>query len=200
MISPVVVQAALLSFSSPIQLNALCCRLQKLQTAVMCMPPASCVVRLAQSLGFSGFREMHRLYQQGFSPKPSSKHGHAVPSSSGISPLRIGVICDAGASFNMATRRAIASAQINQTIVSITGEYYVSHEIDEQGYAHKILSIAEQCDALILVAREHPIISQAVNDVIRADKPIVCLTTDLPNTLRTAYIGSDQLSAGATAA
>jgi LacI family transcriptional regulator len=43
-------------------------------------------------------------------------------------------------------------------------------------------------------------INRAIRAVVARGLPVVCLTTDLPNSNRTAYVGSDQIMAGATAA
>ncbi len=57
-----------------------------------------------------------------------------------------------------------------------------------------------QVDGILLVAREHTEINRAVRRVTQAGKPVICMTTDLPNSGRTAYVGEDQTAAGATAA
>jgi LacI family transcriptional regulator len=60
--------------------------------------------------------------------------------------------------------------------------------------------VRRDSDDLVIVAREAPVINWALKAVAARDVPIICLTTDLPNSGRTAYIGNDQTSVGATAA
>ena len=57
-----------------------------------------------------------------------------------------------------------------------------------------------RCDGLLLVAREHFAINRAVQAGMADGTPVVCLTTDLPGSGRTAYVGMDQERAGSTAA
>jgi LacI family transcriptional regulator len=58
---------------------------------------------------------------------------------------------------------------------------------------------SEESDGLILVAREHPAINAAVRAVVARGVPVVCLTSDLPSSGRTAYVGSDQFASGSAA-
>ena len=51
-----------------------------------------------------------------------------------------------------------------------------------------------------MVAQEDIVINQAIEKFTIQNKPVVTLTTDLPNSSRTAYVGSEQSNAGSTAA
>jgi LacI family transcriptional regulator len=82
--------------------------------------------------------------------------------------------------------------------VSIASDLHLPHTVDLQAFAQQIEAVAE-VDGLILVAREHPAINGAVRSVIRRGVPVVCLTSDLPSSTRTAYVGSDQYASGAKA-
>ena len=50
------------------------------------------------------------------------------------------------------------------------------------------------------MAREHPAVNNAVRGLRRRGIPVVCLTTDLPSSRRSAYVGNDQHAAGSVAA
>jgi LacI family transcriptional regulator len=50
-----------------------------------------------------------------------------------------------------------------------------------------------------VVGRDHPAVNDAVRAVTGKGVPVICLTTDLPSSGRTAYVGSDQYASGATA-
>ncbi|MBB3226473.1 LacI family transcriptional regulator [Luteibacter sp. Sphag1AF] len=53
-------------------------------------------------------------------------------------------------------------------------------------------------DALITVAYQHPLVNEAIAD-IAARMPVVTLASDIPDSGRLAYVGSDNLAAGRVA-
>ena len=64
----------------------------------------------------------------------------------------------------------------------------------------KILNDSSKFDAVIIVSQEDQNINYEIIKVINEGKPVITLTTDLPNSNRTCYIGSNQSNAGSTAA
>ena len=64
----------------------------------------------------------------------------------------------------------------------------------------KVLKDTEKFDAVIIVSQEDQNINNEIIKIINEDKPVVTLTTDLPNSNRTCYIGSNQANAGSAAA
>jgi len=62
------------------------------------------------------------------------------------------------------------------------------------------LTDTSKFDAVIIVSQEDQNINNEITKVINEGKPVVALTTDLPNSNRTCYIGSNQSNAGSTAA
>jgi len=64
----------------------------------------------------------------------------------------------------------------------------------------KVLKDTEKFDAVIIVSQEDQNINNEITKIINEDKPVVTLTTDLPNSNRTCYIGSNQSNAGSAAA
>jgi len=64
----------------------------------------------------------------------------------------------------------------------------------------KVLNNTEKFDAVIIVSQEDQNINNEITKIINEDKPVVTLTTDLPNSNRTFYIGSNQSNAGSAAA
>jgi LacI family transcriptional regulator len=165
------------------------------EVAARCEVNASSVVRLVQSLGFSGYREFQGLLQQHLSATISGKPlGPALRTDK---PLRLHLLADSGRSFNEA---AVAAAQrfcAANPSVELTSDLNVSHMVDPADFARRIE--ATKADGLILVAREHPAINDAVRQTTAKGVPVICLTTDLPSSGRTAYVGSDQYASGATA-
>lgn len=55
-------------------------------------------------------------------------------------------------------------------------------------------------DGLIVYCEEHPQIISAIESATQAGVPVICLTTDVPDSRRIAYVGIDHTKAGRTAA
>jgi LacI family transcriptional regulator len=167
-----------------------------------CGVHASSVVRLAQALGFSGYKELQAVLQKGLSPSLIGQDDASPPLNADASsgkPLRLVLLAESGQSFNMAAHEAAKSFHASTPTVEFTTESRVSHMVNPYAFAERIQILATECDGLILVAREHPAINNAVRDVIKGGTPVICLTSDLPSSGRTAYVGSDQFASGATA-
>ncbi len=172
------------------------------QVAERCGVHASSVVRLAQDLGFSGYSELQSLFQKdlsasiaGTKPFFTGNAGNAKQSSA----LRLHLLVESGRSFNEAAKDAAGNFCAANNQVSIRSEFLVPHTVDPQALAQQIEDSAKEAAGLILVAREHPAINAAVRSVVGRNIPVVCLTSDLPSSGRTAYVGSDQFASGATA-
>lgn len=165
------------------------------EVAARCEVNASSVVRLVQSLGYSGYREFQGVLQQHLSASISSR-----PLGSTLrpdKPLRLHLLADSGRSFNEAAEAAAQRFCAANPSVEITADLNVSHTVDPTDFAARIE--ATKADGLILVAREHPAINDAVRHTTARGVPVICLTTDLPSSGRTAYVGSDQYASGVTA-
>ncbi|MDE3026832.1 MAG: substrate-binding domain-containing protein [Paracoccaceae bacterium] len=168
------------------------------EMAQRCGVHASSVVRLVQGLGFSGYREFQGMLQDRLaiaSDQVSLREAVAAKTR----PLRIHLLADSGRSFN---EGAVAAAQgfcQHNPAISIACETHVSYTVNAEDFARRIEAASEGSDGLILVAREHPAVNDAVRGAIGRGVAVVCLTTDLPSSGRTAYVGSDQYASGATA-
>ena len=172
------------------------------ELAKRCGIHASSVVRLAQSLGFSGYREMQAVLQDGLSRMVVPAAGPGLRTDrrkEERGALRILLFAESGRSFNEEAASAAAAYCQTFPAVEIRSEHQVSHEVDVTAFAARILEASEAVDGLILVAREHPAINAAVRAVVARGVPVVCLTSDLPSSGRTAYVGSDQFASGSTA-
>jgi LacI family transcriptional regulator len=172
------------------------------EVAERCGVHASSVVRLAQGLGFTGYRELQLLFQENLSASFAGAgvivegHKAAVKSNS---RLHLRLLGESGRSFNEAAQAAAdayCAANISTTIKS---DFYLPHMVDPQQLAQRIEEATTQSDGLILVAREHPAVNAAVRNAVARGVPVVCLTSDLPSSGRTVYVGSDQFASGATA-
>jgi LacI family transcriptional regulator len=113
---------------------------------------------------------------------------------------RIAVLADSGTSFSRTLRETVESAARGRDRCECSFESVSASEVDAVTFAQLIERRAKDVDALVVVARESPVINRALRAVGSRHIPIVCVTTDLPNSGRLTYIGCDQPSAGATAA
>ena len=172
------------------------------EVAQRCGVHASSVVRLAQGLGFSGYRELQSLLQKDLSASIAeskvSVDNISVPPRAQAN-LKLHLLGESGRSFNLAALAATERLCIQDNSIAITSEFHLPHEDDPQNFAQQIEAAAADADGLILVAREHPAINAAVRSASAKGVPVICLTSDLPSSTRTAYVGSDQFASGATA-
>lgn len=164
------------------------------ELAKRCNVHASSVVRLAQALGLSGYRELQAILQAGL----ATALGQAQPAV-GVE-LHLWLLGESGPSFNQAAQQVAARYAAGHPEVRITADMAVSHSVEPEALAAQIRGAAEDgADGLLLVARDHPAINHAVRDVVARGVPVICVTSDLPASGRTAYVGSDQYASGATA-
>ena len=117
-------------------------------------------------------------------------------------PLRkIVVCCESGSSFNNTLKKNIENFLKTKKINIILEPYFISAKNFKTTIFEKIIyDKIEDSDGLIIVSQEDSKIERAIQKYIESKKPVITLTTDLPNSNRSAYVGCDQSAAGATAA
>ena len=117
-------------------------------------------------------------------------------------PLRkIVVCCESGNSYNNALKKNIENFLKIKKMDIILDPYYISAKDFKSTTFEKIIyDKIEDSDGLIIVSQEDYKIERAIQRYIESKKPVITLTSDLPNSNRTAYVGCDQSAAGATAA
>jgi LacI family transcriptional regulator len=172
------------------------------EIAKRCDVHASSLIRLAQGIGLSGFRELKSVLQSDISFErslPSSASRRAIPERDPGQKLRLRLLAESGESFNQSASEAAARHWQAKPEVEFHTETHVSHSINAEELAHRIIMVSEGSDGILLIAREHPAINRAVREVTSKGIPVVCLTSDLPAAGRTAYVGSDQYASGSTA-
>lgn len=113
---------------------------------------------------------------------------------------QIAVLTDSGVSFNRTLAEAVDYFRETHPRFECHFTAVETSEVDPIKFAQLIERSAETSQGLIVVAREDLTINRAIRAVVARRVPVVCITTDLPNSNRTAYVGSDQIMAGATAA
>lgn len=172
------------------------------EVAKRCEVHPSSLVRLAQGLGLSGYRELKALLQNDISTVKKLTFGGqpsiAIQRETG-ERLRLRLLAESGKSFNQAAGEAAERHWLNKPEVEFHAESHVSHSISAEEMAHRISVVSDNADGILLVAREHPSINRAVQEVTERGIPVVCLTSDLPSSGRSAYVGPDQYAAGCTA-
>ncbi len=113
---------------------------------------------------------------------------------------KIAFLSDSERSFLEALESAVWETVRQRSNVEATSIGITTSRVDPIKYANLIERTTETAQALVIVAREDVIINRAIRSIVGRGVPVVCLTTDLPTSGRTAYVGNDQASTGATAA
>ncbi|TPK74729.1 substrate-binding domain-containing protein [Mesorhizobium sp. B2-4-15] len=66
--------------------------------------------------------------------------------------------------------------------------------------SNRLIALGDSCDAVAVVAADHPIIGQAIRSLKEMGKPVVSYITDQSAPERAAYVGTDNWKLGRTAA
>ena len=100
--------------------------------------------------------------------------------------------------------KALANELLNatKTATSIRGKAFIEFmdELVPSFIAAKIREIGSRVDVLAVVAVDHPLVSEAVEEIVAKGKPVFTLLSDLTTPARAGYIGVDSRKAGRTAA
>ncbi|WP_138472029.1 LacI family DNA-binding transcriptional regulator [Poseidonocella sp. HB161398] len=113
--------------------------------------------------------------------------------------LELRLFCDSGESFNAAMQAAVAAANGRLPGIFIRDHYERTSQTDPMALAREIAEHGAAAQGAIVIAREHPAINRAIRKLESCGVPVVCLTSDLPSSRRSAYIGNDQYAAGSVA-
>ncbi len=113
---------------------------------------------------------------------------------------RIAFICEAGSSFISVIEREIKKFIHEHEEYKFTFDSIPNIQVNAERFSALINSRSRECEGIILVSRDEAKVNRAVRTAVDRGVPVICLTTDLPNSRRTAYVGVDQVSTGATAA
>ena len=114
-------------------------------------------------------------------------------------PLRIVLRCISGQGFNETLQVAVQHFTAANPHVAIDVGTTLTQEVDPLAFAEGLAAIEDGIDGVLLVAWEHPAIINAVRDLTARGIAVVCLTTDIPASGRTAYVGINQVAAGCNA-
>ena len=115
--------------------------------------------------------------------------------------LRLGFLLQSQAS---PFYRALGQALRQQVQQQGQGSHALAMEFMEdfspRKVAERLQTMAQAVDAIAIVAADHPVIHQAVEDVLGRGVPVFTLVTDLTTTARAAYVGTDNRKMGRMAA
>jgi LacI family transcriptional regulator, galactose operon repressor len=129
-----------------------------------------------------------------------SELGHGSAHGTAAARARIAFLTESGISFNQSLEKAVAEYAAAHREVECGFTAVTTAEFRPTDFAAMIERAAEGANGLVIVAREDLAINRTIREVAAHGIPVVCATTDLPNSGRLAYVGSDQASAGGTAA
>ena len=111
----------------------------------------------------------------------------------------IRLFCESGATFNTAVADAVENVNRSVPSVRVRASFSTTSAVKPLSFARTMQEEGQLADGIIVVAREHPAINSAIRMLVGRGVPVVCFTTDLPSSRRSAYVGNDQHAAGSIA-
>ncbi|MQB40436.1 LacI family DNA-binding transcriptional regulator [Rhizobium sp. ICMP 5592] len=72
--------------------------------------------------------------------------------------------------------------------------------LEPQNIADRLEALGKRCDAMAVVAGDHPLIGQTIQSLKSRGKPVVAYITDQSASARAGYVGTDNWKLGRTAA
>lgn len=83
---------------------------------------------------------------------------------------------------------------------NVTGELMRVDVFDPQVLAEALRGLVGRCHGVAVVALDHPVVRDAVDELVRSGIHVVTLVSDIPGSKRHRFIGIDNSAAGRTAA
>lgn len=111
----------------------------------------------------------------------------------------IQLFCGSGETFNAAMDNAVEWVNRSVPGTTVTASFVTTAKLDPSSFAAAILEQGSDADGVVVTAHEHPAFNSAIRRLEGSGIPVVCLTTDLPSSRRSAYVGNDQYAAGSVA-
>ena len=116
-----------------------------------------------------------------------------------VNKKKIFLLCQSGHAYNNTLKSTLNDLIKKNIDLEVDSEFILTKNNITEKIENKILQ-NNLYDGLIIVSTENHIINNIIQDFNFKNKPSITLTSDLSGTDRTAYIGNDQVAAGATAA
>ena len=117
-----------------------------------------------------------------------------------VKPCTLGFLLQKRDDFYRALANELLNATKSATFVRGKAVVEFMDELVPSFIAAKIREIAPRVDVLAIVAVDHPLVSEAVEEVVASGKPVFTLLSDLTTPARSGHIGVDGRKAGRTAA
>lgn len=96
--------------------------------------------------------------------------------------------------------RSIQEAAAKRRDAKITALIDFVDLLEPANIASRLTALGEECDAVAVIAADHPLIGQAIRDLKMKGKPTVAYITDQSAPDRAAFVGTDNWKLGRTAA
>lgn len=113
--------------------------------------------------------------------------------------LDIRLFCESGESFNAAMSEAVEYVNRSISGATVTATFVTTDKLNPTTFSAAMLSEGNASQGVVVVANEHPAFNSVIRKLESNGVPVVCLTTDLPSSRRSAYVGNDQYAAGSVA-
>lgn len=110
------------------------------------------------------------------------------------------LLVQSGAGFNTRLQQSLYNFQSVLSVhqdVNIQASF--TTDLNSDTVAQQLLELGQNSDGVILACQETPVIRDVIQQLAEQDHPVVCITTDLPNSKRLAFVGMDQYRAGRVA-
>ena len=109
------------------------------------------------------------------------------------------LFCQSGNTYNNVLKETIEKILFKKHNLKIEYDFILTKDSIKSSLENKILH-EKNFDGLIVISTENKKINNIVNSFTLQNKPVIALTSDLPDSNRHAYVGNDQIAAGSTAA
>ncbi|MDA8586280.1 LacI family DNA-binding transcriptional regulator [Rhodobacteraceae bacterium] len=114
---------------------------------------------------------------------------------------KLGVLLQQGRrSFSQTVSDALHNAAntVSDCTIKLTVEYI--DDLTEDTIASRLIDLGQRCDSVALIAAEHPILSDAIDLVLKSGVPVTALISPLSAKGNVSFVGLDNWKVGRTAA
>lgn len=95
---------------------------------------------------------------------------------------------------------ALTAAALRRTDAVIEPEVIFEDDLSPEAVSANLLKIGQTADAVAIITADHPLVSQAIDELRSRGVPVVAYVTDLSAASRAGYVGTDNWKRGRTAA
>ncbi|ASY65390.1 Transcriptional regulator, LacI family (plasmid) [Sinorhizobium sojae CCBAU 05684] len=95
---------------------------------------------------------------------------------------------------------AIVSASSRRADVVVEAEVVFEDDLSPEAVATNLLKMGESTDAIAVITADHPVVSQAIDELRSRGVPVIAYVTDLSAASRAGFVGTDNWKRGRTAA